>query len=251
MIQELEITLTPKLARKLLVYDQLKKLNFSDELYNIAVQDMISISDDTQRDFFQYLYDFDLRTLILGSSKEKIFKNILSYLEFNNKYPILIVFNSQSSLDYYKNTFMMDDVVEIDKPINELPDAKIFLTQLQNFLKLDDLIENRSFKAVFIEASPTLENNQFFNLPEHYYYLIPHLSFFITLDKRISLSGLFSLDDNYKKIVEYMINILNKNNDFYLLLNNSFLKKKYMGKEYYLDQEILYYLMGVSTHLLK
>ena len=286
MLQDFRTKLSPALARKLIIYNQIKPIDISDEVYELASQDLVSRDDFDQFgvpfpqtnevDLLQYLNDFNGRSIILTNSDYNAANVFLTYSRIKNKFPLLIVaedktFSSIGCIitglkEKYPDInykVMVGDLNNAKLGEDYFTKADVYFCSLRTIFRLKDLFFNNTIKSILLFGGKEHRstNNTYCSGITEFQHALASMKFVNSFSVTYNIEGIINNNAQPSSLTDLGLCIqhkkrLNEIADQILLgrlhdlIFDQKVKKRAKQSGYDLVEMHLLYLSGISTQLL-
>jgi len=240
------ITLTPSLARKLLLLNEIMPMNIPETILEIASSNLLDaelFGDDTE--YCQFLEDNKLRAVVIYSDITSFLSKTIKFLAYKQIKPVLFVFDNlmlhSSCISKVMKMFQLSYKILLPKA-NLFVDNNIdfYFIDIETMKKIKNKIFiEREFGVVLIEAQAIFKSQY---ILENEMMTMPHIMSFT--DQLIDIT-----QSHNTPLSQYIFNKIIGEESFLSLLTTMKWKKWAEKRGYNINENIICYISGISKHL--
>lgn len=240
-----DIKLTPSLARKLLLLNEVIPMNISADILQTAELNLLDsniFGDNIE--YYQFLDDNNLRGVVIHSDFSKFLDKTIKFVKYKKIKPILFVFenimnNSTIISKIMKTSGLPYKIMPPESELNITDTIDVYFIDIKTLKKIKNkMFKERIFKTVFLEGQAMFKTQYIlsdeFNTMPHIISFIENLSYKI---------------DYFSDVNQYVIEKILGQETFINILTTTKWRKWAEKRGYNINEDIIAYISGISKHL--
>lgn len=211
-----KISLSPENARKLLVYSNLKNIELSNEIIELAGKNLVNFDKSCflefskkQKNYYQYLTDLKSRSLVFYENFSEFIYPTITYMKENNKLPLVILvqnlqkikLNMQYINELFPNFRSRWFLLERVSKKFEIPNnIDIIYVQIDKFYKIKNLILEQKIKSVIFILDKPVDESATYAIKNYldYFSLLQSSMIAVNYTNLLNITG--NKEEYYQKI---------------------------------------------------
>lgn len=239
------INLTPGLARKLLLLNEVMPIDIPIDILEIASMNLLDneiFGDDLE--YCQFLDDNNLRSVVMYSNFSEFLSKTIKFIEYKKIKPVLFVFenimnNSNNISKIMKTTGLSYKIMPPKAALNITDAIDVYYIDIETMKKIKNKIfKERLFGIVLIEGQAMFKSQYILDTELN---TMPHIISFIECN---STEILYSAPIN-----QYVFEKILGQETFVNILYNTKWRKWAEKRGYNINKDIISYISGISNHL--